>query len=234
MRNFYAGDNSRYGYSSAGYAEDGRMLGEFSARTYNLILGGVLAWGFVINALMCTFLKEEILAIPPMYLLVGYIVMALVGIVMSARSHNPTVSFIGYNLVVLPLGAVLTVLLSAYDGYSVTLTLFVTSIVVLGMTVLSTIFPNFFISLAPTLSITLLLVLLANLVFTLIGGGLAPTAIDWLVTLLFCGYIGYDYAMAQKKLKTLDNAIDSACELYVDIVNLFIRLLAIISRERRR
>ena len=41
-----------------------------------------------------------------------------------------------------------------------------------------------------------------------------------MVTLLFCGYIGFDYARAQTKLRTVDNAIDSASELYVGALTL--------------
>ena len=34
-----------------------------------------------------------------------------------------------------------------------------------------------------------------------------------------------DWAKAQEKPKTLDNAVDSAVDLYLDIINLFVRLL---------
>lgn len=223
-------ENARAG--SHAYAGEGRMLGELSARTYNLILGGTLTWGFLINAVICLFFSDAVFAIPPTVLLFGYLISAVVGVTMSARSSSPVVSFIGYNLVVLPLGAVLTVLVSAYDADVVLLTMLVTTIVVLGITVLSSLFPRFFLSMASTLGITLLLVLIANFVCALIG--LAPAWLDWVVTLLFCGYIGFDYARAQTKLRTVDNAIDSACELYVDIVNVFIRLLAIMSRSSKR
>ena len=54
---------------------------------------------------------------------------------------------------------------------------------------------------------------------------------DWIVALLFCGYIGYDWARANAIPNTLDNAIDSAAALYLDIINLFIRLLHIMSRR---
>lgn len=220
------------GGSSYAYAGEGRMLGELSGRAYNLILGGTLLWGFLVNAVICLFFRDAVFAIPPTVLLIGYLICAVVGVMMSVRSKSPAVSFIGYNLVVLPLGAVLTVLVSAYDPDVVLLTMLVTSIVVLGITVLSTAFPRLFLSMAPALGITLLLVLIANLVCALIG--LAPAWLDWVVTLIFCGYVGFDYSRAQTKLKTLDNAIDSACELYVDIVNIFIRLLAIMNRSSER
>ena len=61
--------------------------------------------------------------------------------------------------------------------------------------------------------------------FIMILFGNVPKWWDWVVALLFCGYIGYDWAEAQNNAKTLDNAIDSAVALYLDIINLFLRLL---------
>ena len=217
-----------------GYAYDGydRMLGELSQRAYNLVLGGTLAWGFIINAIICLFFGELIFSIPPQILLIGYLISAFVGVLMTMRSQSPLVSFIGYNLVVLPLGAVLTLLVSVYDPDIVLLTMLITAIVVVGLTICAALFPRIFLALGPTLGVTLLLTLLASLICSLVG--IVPAWLDLVVALLFCGYIGYDFSRAQKKVKTLDSAIDSACELYVDIVNLFIRILAIVDRSSKR
>lgn len=214
------------------YGKGQRILGELSDRAYNLVLGGTLAWGFLVNAVICLFFTREVLLIPAPLLLIGYLVCAIVGVMMSARSKNPAVSFVGYNLVVLPLGAVLTVLVSAYDPNVVRSTFVITAIVVTIMTLLSSAFPRAFLSLGPTLGITLVLTLLASLVMGLLG--FSPAWLDVGIALLFSGYVGFDFARAQTKLKTLDSAIDSAAELYVDIVNLFIRLLAIVDRSSRR
>ena len=51
------------------------------------------------------------------------------------------------------------------------------------------------------------------------------------MVVIFSGYIGYDWARANMIPKTLDNAIDSAASLYIDIINLFIRILQILSRR---
>lgn len=55
--------------------------------------------------------------------------------------------------------------------------------------------------------------------------GIHHNTTDWLVALIFCGYIGYDWGRANQIPKTLDNAIDSAAALYMDIINLFLRIL---------
>lgn len=55
---------------------------------------------------------------------------------------------------------------------------------------------------------------------------------DYVVVLVFSGYIGYDWSKAQQFPRNLDNAIDSAADIYVDIVNIFMRILSILSRVR--
>ena len=56
--------------------------------------------------------------------------------------------------------------------------------------------------------------------------------LDWAVVAIFCGYIGYDWGRANSIPKTVDNAIDSAASLYMDIINLFLRILRIMGRRR--
>jgi len=56
--------------------------------------------------------------------------------------------------------------------------------------------------------------------------------IDWIVVLIFCGYIGYDWGRANNIPRTVDNAVDSAAELYMDIINLFLRILRILGRRK--
>ena len=153
---------------------------------------------------------------------------------MNTRSDSPIVSFIGYNLVVLPVGLVLSIYVSAFDELSVTLSFLITAIVTLTLMLLSIAFPQLFYSIGPALGVTLLVVLVFDIVLTLIGSFFALGVIDWIVTFIFCGYIGYDYAVAQNREKTANGAVDSACALYLDIVNLFIRILAIVGRSRDR
>jgi FtsH-binding integral membrane protein len=100
------------------------------------------------------------------------------------------------------------------------------------MMLLSMVFPRLFLSIGPALGIALLVSILAELVLMLVGG-VVYGVFDFVVAAIFCGYIGYDWAVAQRRQFTTDNAIDSACALYLDIVNLFIRLLAIFGKRRR-
>lgn len=195
-----------------------------SNRQYNVTIGLLLLWGFVVNAVMCIFFADVFMAINPIALLIGYFVAAVAGICMSRFSNNPVVSFIGYNLVVLPIGAVLSVVLQGYWVTTIIKTLIATIVITLLMIGVAIIKPEIFKSMGLTLFICLTGVVIIELIFLFIGATI-PKWWDWLVAALFCGYIGYDWVVAQRKPKTLDNAIDSVVDLYLDIVNLFLRLL---------
>jgi len=81
-----------------------------SAENFNLILGGTLLWGFVMNVLFCIFFSRAAVQLPYGAVLIVYAVLALAGILINIGSDKPIWSFVGYNLVVLPLGLVLSVL----------------------------------------------------------------------------------------------------------------------------
>lgn len=200
------------------------MNRELSNKQYNIVIGLILLWGFAVNAIMCAFFPHIFVTWNPTTVLIGYFVVAITGICMSEFSDNPIVSFIGYNLVVLPIGVVLSISLQDYLMPTIIGTFTLTTLIALLMIVISSIKPEIFESMGRTLFICLLGVVVFELIMIIIGFG-TPQWWDWLVALLFCGYIGYDWFKAQEKRKTLDNAIDSAVYLYLDIINLFIRLL---------
>lgn len=209
---------------------------EISPQTYNLIIGGVLAYGFIMNCIIvatCFDAAVNLMSNSFVFYIL-YFAMVLIGSFMINGSKNPVVSFVGYNLIVIPLGLVLSVLLNAFamaGMQSVVTTAFgITAIVTIAMMLASSLFPDFFLSIGRTLTVTLLITFVIELVMGLLGANLG--IIDYIVVLIFCGYIGYDWARANACAKTVDNAVDSAAELYVDIVNLFVRILSILARSR--
>ena len=230
----------QYGFGrgkSRAYADGD--AGGIPVAKYNLILGGVLFWGFLANALICLITRPYIADWNPLPILIGYLVFALVGVLMT-RSHSALVSFIGYNLVVLPLGFVLSMYLIEFEPLLVMSVFFETAAVTLTMMLLSIVFPRLFLSLGRALGISLLIVIFVEIIFFIIAiatgsfNEQVSLFIDGIVVVIFSLYIGYDWAVAQKRHRTVDAAVDSACALYLDIINLFIRLLAIAGRRSRR
>lgn len=107
------------------------------------------------------------------------------------KSQSPAMSFLGYNLVVLPLGAMLSIVLQGYSTQIITYAFGVTGLVTALMICLSVAFPNFFLSIGRGLFISLLCVFIVELLLVLIFR-MNFVIIDFAVVLIFCGYIGFD------------------------------------------
>ena len=75
--------------------------------------------------------------------------------------------------------------------------------------------------------------LFALLVGSIVGCfmGVSMGWLDYAVILLFCGFIGFDTYRAQQCEATVKMAIFNAVQIWLDLVNVFIRLLAIVGRR---
>lgn len=208
-----------------------------SERAYNGVLLGVLLWGLMVNVLLCSFSEKLhyglLYKIPPQVFIIGYVICAFVGILIAGKSRKPGVSFLGYNLVVLPFGLVIAILVEAYGGISsriVTDAFLYTLLIALGITGAALAFPQLFSKLGGALLGVLAGLVLCEIVLLILGR--YQTVTDWIAAGLFSLYIGYDVYRSQQFPKTLDNAVDCALDIYLDLANLFIRLLSIMGRRK--
>lgn len=206
----------------------GEIIGD---RAYNLVIGLVLCWGFLVNYLMVRFIPAETIAtVHPLAFFVGYFVSCIAGVLIYTKSDNPVISFLGYNLVVVPFGLVVNLAVSRYTPGLVLNAVVVTGAVTAIMLVLGTLYPAFFFGIARALFVSLIVVIIVELVAVFLFG-YRGTIFDWAVAIIFCGYIGYDWARANAIPKTVDNAVDSAAALYMDIIILFLRILRLLGRR---
>lgn len=199
---------------------------------YNLLIGIVLCWGFFVNWLLVVNVDPVFLrSINIWVFLLGYFASCFFGVYLFNKSDKPIVSFIGYNFVVVPFGLVVNIVVSQYDPEIVIDAIKITGGVTIVMMILGSLFPGFFKKISGALTIALLAVLIIEL-FQIIVLGIHHNWIDWAVAAIFCGYIRYDWGRANQIPKTMDNAVDSAAALYMDIINLFLRILRILGRRR--
>lgn len=219
-----------YKYENFSQANEESISNVMSVRSYNIVIGLVLLWGFAINVIMCTFFQDTFLKWNPVAVIVVYFVSALAGIGINKVSKNPFISFIGYSLIVLPVGVVLSIGLKDYDSVSILNAMVITTLVTVVMIVIACVIPNVFLSMGKLLFVSLIIVIIGELILLLFGI-ITPTLLDFVIAMIFCGYIGYDWSVAQSKLRTLDNAVDSVVDLYLDIINLFVRILAILGKK---
>lgn len=193
------------------------MYNTLTNKQYNIAIGTILLWGFLVNTIMCVFFQDVFCNLNPIRILTSYFIIVLTGVAMSSFSDNPIVSFVGYNLVVLSI-----CLKDYYLSFIIQAFILITLITIV-LIVVSSIKPEIFLSMGKTLFICLSATIVIEVAMVLFGN--VPKWWDWIVALLFCGNIGYDWAKAQSIHRTLDNAIDSAVALYLDVINLFLRLL---------
>ena len=204
---------------------------EVDARTYTLVLGGVVVYGLVLNIIMCATLGDSMSHVNPIALLIGYFVSCLIGIFMSHKSNNPIISFIGYNLVVVPCGLIVSLVVSAYvraGAGDIVLQAFIyTAIITACMIGLSIAIPEFFSKIGGLLLGALVGLILAELI-NIFFIHKDQSYIAWIGAAIFSLYIGYDYWRAQQYAKTIDNAVDSAVDIYLDMINLFLKILRVL------
>ena len=204
-----------------------------SERQYNLIIGATLFWGFIMNYLLIKYIPASVVSsINPIVFIISYFAVCFLGIWMFTSSDSPAISFAGYNLVVIPFGLVINMAVSKYSPTIVIQSMFITAAVTLSMIIAGTIFPKFFEKLGAVLLTSLIVVILVELSLIIITGKSANW-MNWIVAILFSLYIGYDWHRASTVPRTLNNAIDIAAALYMDIINLFLRVLGINSNSNK-
>ena len=202
-----------------------------SPALYNTTIGLSLFWGFFINWLLVVNIAPELLwSINPWVFLVGYFTSCFFGVHLFNSSEKPFISFLGYNFVVIPFGLIVNMIVSRYDEAIVIEAIRITAGVTFVMMILGAMYPKFFQKISRALTRALLAVLAIE-IFQIFVLGIHHNWIDWAVALIFCGYIGYDWGRANQIPHTLDNAVDSAAALYMDIINLFLRILRILGRK---
>lgn len=200
---------------------------EMTAQAYNLAIGGVLLWGFIINALMCAFTSNLFTTMyesHPILFIIAYFVVAILGIVICHAKNGVGMTFLGYNIIVFAVGTLLAISVPQFDAVSIVNACVITVIVTLVMIVFSTFKPEVFLSMGKTLFICLSAAIIIECLMLLFGIHI-PTLWDFAIVLLFCGYVGYDWSLAQSKRRTFENAINSCAGLYLDMINIFVRLL---------
>ena len=199
-------------------------------RSYNITIGLVLLWGFLLNVITARLLTPHILRINQWVVLIGYFVISFGCMALIFKSHKPAVSFLGFTGLAFAMGVLLTFFLTAYSNSSVYTAFLTTGIIVVSMMIAAIFFPAFFLSLGRVLGVCLIAAIVIELIFGLIFR-VPLNILDYVIVAVFAGYVGYDWAKAQSYPKTLDNAIDSAADIYVDVVNIFIRILSIVGRS---
>ncbi len=174
--------------------------------------------------------------------------MPILGIFIAFMCDQWGVSLFGYFLVVGGIGAICGPTVNLYESGVVINALLATCGVSVAMSIVGIIIPQSLEHWGGYLFgilTAVVLVSIARLFFPASAGPLAPDAdmystmwhylwlgFDYFVAVLFCIYIIFDWNRALRLPRTLDNAVDCSVAIFLDVVNLFVRILSIMGRKK--
>ena len=214
---------------------------EQALNVYNRTIGLMLLFGFAVNALLTHFLGWQIYdlmsgeagASLPVIFLIGYLVLCFAGNAVMRGARSDAVCFLGYCMIVVPVGVLLSSVVCTYDRELVSCAMLLTGLVTACMMGLSMWKPEWFLSIGRTLGISLGVTILVEFVASFFFH-YGSNIVDWAVVAIMSLYVGYDWARANTVQPTVRNAIIVSASLYLDIVNIFLRLLRILGKTKKR
>ena len=193
-----------------------------------------IAVGIAASAIASNFTQSWQLSWP---LLIGVLIAGILGVVIALSSGNPVISLLGYMLVAIPFGMMLGPVVATYVAASVVRVFFVTTGIVVVLGIVGAVIPDNLEGWGSWLLGGLTLLIIGSLAVPIAGlFGLpidhALTLLDWAGVAIFSGYVVYDWNRAMRVPYTDDNAIDCALAVYLDFINLFIRLLELTGTKK--
>ena len=215
----------------------GQNSATISRRAYNALTFGLVAISFLVtwgeylavqNGLLNGLLSTGIMGVVlPFVLTIGGIILMSIG--KSKQSVGLSVG--GFALFTLTFGVSVALSLAMYPVGTIYYAFLITACISGIFLILGTMFPDFFARIGGVLTASLLALIVVELVATLLFHA-NQTIFDYLVVIIFCGFLGYDSYLMSADAPTVPNAIFYASDIFLDIVNILIRVLAILNDDR--
>jgi len=208
---------------------------ELSKREYIAVVTLATVYGLVLSSVIAYFTLDWRPSFW-MMIIVGFVI-PIIGIVISAKSDEWTISLFGYTLLIFGIGAISGPAVSMLETGALMLALISTAGVTIVMSVAGIIYPKSLEHWGGYLFGGLL-----ALLFVRIGQAILMSLgiyeslwyiplVEYGAVILFSLYIVYDWNRALRLTRTLDNAIDCAVAIFLDIINLFWTIARILSNN---
>lgn len=205
----------------------------FNALTFGLVtVSFLIMWGMYLYAsgpAMLRLAQSGIL----MPVFIASVVADFAGIILmniGKSKESLPLSIVGYTLFTFALGFSLAIGLTAYDVGTITYAFGITACLSGIFLVAGVTFPEFFSRIGRILFISLIALIVVEFV-AIVFFHANQTIFDYLVIALFCGYLGYDSYLMASDTPTVPNAIWHASNIYLDVVNILVRVLRILDRD---
>lgn len=207
-----------------------------SERMYCFMLTLLVFIGFGIMGVCAIFATNPsfLMAVEQHYIIYTIVCLALsIGgvFVMSHGRETESVGMClaGYALTVLSMGFTTSLCLLYYDLGTISTAFLATAGVTMVMGCLGMAFPQFFAKIQGALFFSLFGVMIIEL--PMLFFHIDASILDYVVVVIFAGFIGRDFYNALNVEHTMTNAIYHACQLYLDILNVFMRILSILGNR---
>ena len=172
---------------------------------------------------------------------IGLFLVALLGIFgvnAAANANSFTLATLCYFFIAAPMGALLGPVVALYTAASVFKVFAVTSLLTIGLGLYGMLLPKSLDSWGPWLFGALWLLIISQFLGIFAAAfGFPPTTatlhlFDWIGVIIFSAFIIFDFNRAARVTPTHTNALLVAVEIFLDFINLFIRLLELFGKAR--
>ncbi len=203
----------------------------YNALTFGIVsLAFLVTWGeysLIMNGSLNFLLRNALVT-----LLVSF-VLTIAGIILMSvgkSKQSVGISVGGFALFTLTFGATTALALTHYSVGTIAYAFLITACLAGIFLVAGVIFPEFFSRIGGVLMIGLLGLIIIETVAVLFFHA-NQTLFDYVAIALFCGFLGYDAYIMSQDAPTVPNAIFYATDIFLDIVNILIRILNIMDRD---
>ncbi len=206
-----------------------------SRRAYNALTFGIVTLAFLITwgeYLLVANGTLPVLAGGALGLILTFALTIIGLVVMSIGKGKQSValSATGFAVFVLTFGATLAIALTRYSLPTIYYAFAITACISSIFLILGVMFPSFFSRIGGVLMVSLIALIVAELIATIFFH-VNQTVFDYLVVIVFCFFLGYDSYRMTADAPTVPNAIFYAADIFLDIVNILIRILSIMDRD---
>ena len=224
--------NDIQGYQNGPIETGASRAKEMSPRAYNLVMSALIFLGFCAMGAGAYFTSTMSFARMMMPLVFGSFILTIVGMVMmsaAASKQSVGLSLVGYVVFASTFGLTASFGLANYDLPTINTAFIATAAITFVFGALGVTFPKFFQRVYGIGFGILLATILVEIVLMFMG--VSQSITDLIVIVVFAGFIGYDTYVATTVPPTLPNAVLMASNLFVDIINVFLRILNILGRR---
>lgn len=154
------------------------------------------------------------------------------------KKLSPTLVTILFYLYAFINGITLSVIFAAFDLSTIFYAFFATAALFGGLAFYGYTTKRDVSKYRTILMVTLFVGIIVSVINLFIGNSLIDIALDWVILFVFCGLTVYDINKIKNMSQELEQEseklyIYGAMELYLDFINIFIRILSILGRIKR-